>query len=180
MNLVKISNEVFYANETIVKIGSDEINFLKTKSKLSPRKRVRICTHANPEVIIHEMFIGIHAGSYIRPHKHQNKIESFHIISGEVAVVLFDDVGNIVSVSERGAIGGEKSFYFKMKNNLFHTLFLRSDFLLLHEVTSGPFIVGESLLAAFSPPENDELECRKYLLYLEQKIKQYYSNPQRI
>lgn len=36
------------------------------------------------------MLIVMAKGSYIRPHKHKNKSESFHIIEGLLDVIVFD------------------------------------------------------------------------------------------
>jgi len=176
MNLLKINDEVFYAQDAVITIGAKEINFLKDAAKTSNRQRSRICTHSGPNDLIHEMFIGITSKSYIRPHKHLTKIESFYVIEGEVDVVMFDDSGNVVAITELAEPGGEKNSYFKMTENLFHTLVLRSECLILHEVTNGPFISDESLLAPFSPAEDAKLEGIKYLSDLKEKVKLFYLN----
>ena len=63
-----------------------------------------------------------------------------------------------------------------MTEHLFHTLVLRSEYLILHEVTNGPFISDESLLASFSPPEDAKLEGINYLSDLKEKVKLFYLN----
>jgi cupin fold WbuC family metalloprotein len=176
MNLLKINDEIFYAQDAVITIGTEEINFLKDAAKISIRQRSRICTHSGPNDLIHEMFIGITSKSYIRPHKHLTKTESFYVIEGEVDVVMFDDFGNIVAVTQLAEAGREKNSYFKMNEHLFHTLVLRSECLILHEVTNGPFISDESLLASFSPPEDAKFEAIKYLSDLKEKVKLFYLN----
>ena len=47
----------------------------------------------NDKERIHEMIVFHKKGSYVRPHKHLNKLESFFIISGEVTLVIFDKKG---------------------------------------------------------------------------------------
>ena len=176
MNLLKINDEVFYAQDAVITIGAKEINFLKDAAKTSSRQRSRICTHSGPNDLIHEMFICITSKSYIRPHKHLTKTESFYVIEGEVDVVMFDDFGNIVAVTQLAEPGREKNSYFKMTEHLFHTLVLRSECLILHEVTNGPFISDESLLASFSPPEDAKAEGIKFLSDLKEKVKLFYLN----
>src|SRR5947207_1087581 len=96
--LRRINDEVFVAEGPIVSISSRDIEFLKEKLASAPRKRIRICAHATPEDRLHEMIIVLDADTYIRPHKHIGKSESFHIIDGSVDVVIFEDQGEIEDV----------------------------------------------------------------------------------
>ncbi len=77
--------------------------------------------------------------SYIRPHKHPGKSEAFHIVEGEVDIVVFKDDGEIDQVVPLGRPGGGRSFYYRMSKPFFHTLIIRSDLLIVHEITNGPF-----------------------------------------
>ena len=45
MRIRKINDEVYVADEPIVRVGAREIAFLKEKALLSARKRARICAH---------------------------------------------------------------------------------------------------------------------------------------
>ena len=91
MKLTKESDEVYYCRGPIVRIGAEEIAFLKAAAGKISRRRARICTHPDIENQIHEMLI-IHAwDSYVPPHKHPGKSESFHIVEGLLTVILFDD-----------------------------------------------------------------------------------------
>jgi len=44
------------------------------------------------------------------PHRHYNKSESFHVVEGEVDIVLFDDISGALKVIRMGACGSGKSF----------------------------------------------------------------------
>ena len=159
----KINNEVFVADESIVRLGPEQISFLKQQAVSSTRKRARICTHRSNDDALHEMLIAISANSYIHPHKHMSKVESFHIIEGLVDVVVFDDVGTIVDIVELGDISTGRDFYYRLSDCMFHTLLIHSDFLVVHEVTNGPFIANEAILAPFAPPESSYDEARSYV-----------------
>jgi cupin fold WbuC family metalloprotein len=161
--LRKINNEVFVADESIVRLGAEQISFLKQQALTSNRKRARICTHRSNDDALHEMLIAISAESYIRPHKHTSKVESFHIIEGQVDVVVFNDTGAIVDVVELGDVSTGKSFYYRLSDSLFHTLLIHSDFLVVHEVTNGPFVANETILAPFAPLESHDDEALAYV-----------------
>lgn len=163
MNLRKISDEVFVASDPIVKIGPAEVAFVKQQALLNQRKRARICAHKTNDDALHEMIIAIAAASYVRPHKHLHKAESFHIVEGEVDVVVFDDVGGVVEVIELGGPLTGRNFFYRLAQSSFHTLLIRSEFLVVHEVTNGPFLREATLFAAFAPQEENTAEARDYM-----------------
>lgn len=152
MALIQHSPEVFLAPGPVAAIGPGDIDVLRAAVDASPRGRVRINLHPDSSALLHEMFIAIKPGSYIRPHKHPGKSESFHLVHGAVDVVVFDDAGGIAEVVQLGQPGG--AFYYRMSEPLFHTLVIRSDLLIVHEITNGPFDRGGTVFADFSPEES--------------------------
>jgi cupin fold WbuC family metalloprotein len=163
VNLRKINDEVFVALDPIVKIGGEELAFLKRQAAANVRKRARICAHKSNEDALHEMVIAISAESYIHPHKHLGKSESFHIVEGRVDVVVFDDAGEIVEIIELGDASTGRNFYYRLSESAFHTLLIRTNFLVVHEVTNGPFLRDRTVLAPFAPAEERTAEAREYL-----------------
>jgi cupin fold WbuC family metalloprotein len=163
MRLRKVSDEVFVASEQIVRLGSEEIDFLKKQAVANPRKRARICAHSGNDDAIHEMVIAISSSSYVRPHKHIGKSESFHVIDGSVDVVMFDDDGAIADVIELGGLNSGRNFYYRLSESRFHMPLSRTDMLIIHEVTNGPFNRNQTIFAPFAPPEDDIGRAEKYL-----------------
>jgi cupin fold WbuC family metalloprotein len=171
----KINDEVFFADESIVRLRNHDLSFLKDKAQLSKRKRARICTHRSNDDGLHEMLIAIYADSYIHPHKHTSKIESFHIIEGLVDIVVFNDDGAIFDVVRMGAFSTGKSFYYRLSDSLFHTLLIKSEFLIVHEVTNGPFVADETILAPFAPLESRYDEVLTYVADLKHVVANHLS-----
>jgi cupin fold WbuC family metalloprotein len=148
------SPEVLYSTESIYSLDSNDISKLVEKAKLTERKRIRICVHFSPAEKLHEMIIVHFNDTYVRPHKHINKTESFHIIQGACDVVLFDDVGNVETIIPMGDSNYEnRSFYYRLAEPVFHSLIVRSDVIVFHEVTNGPFNRSDTIFAEWSPDE---------------------------
>ena len=173
MKLRKQSEEIFIAEDAIVRLGDEQIAFLKRQAQASPRKRARICAHKTNNDALHEMLIVISADSYIHPHKHLAKSESFHIVEGEVDVAVFDDAGAVVDVIELGPPGSGRQFYYRLDHGAFHTLLIRSDYLVVHEVTNGPFARDRTVMAAFAPAEQDAAGARAYMQAVERQVAQF-------
>jgi len=166
----KIGDGVFAAEGSVVRLGTRQISFLKHQAALSARKRARICTHRSNEDAVHEMLIAISAESYIHPHRHPGKAESFHIVEGSVDVVVFDEAGNIIDVVELGDLSTGRNFYYRISENLFHTILIHTDFLVVHEVTAGPFRANETIQASFAPPESAVDDACAYIEGVKQLV----------
>ena len=154
MNLIKKSPDIYVAPGPVATIGSDEVAFLRSELANSTRGRIRINMHNENQDLLHEMFIAIAPGSYIRPHKHPHKSEAFHIVYGAVDIVVFEDDGQIRQVVSLAAGDSNKAFYYRMSAPLLHTLIIRSDLLVVHEITNGPFVKDGSIFGAFAPLED--------------------------
>lgn len=150
--LNKINEEVFIATDEIVHFDSRVIEFVKECALKNLRGRARICAHKEPTDTLHEMLIGIRSDSYIRPHRHEKKVESFHLVEGTADIVILKDDGDISDVIE---LGPDRNFYYRLAIPRYHTLLINSPVLVIHEITNGPFDPTQSDFASFSPPEGD-------------------------
>ena len=83
--------EVFYNKEDIAQIGDDWIERLKQAAAESPLRRSRLCLHRSNDEPVQEMILALCRDVLFRPHRHLKKSESFHIIEGELYVMVFND-----------------------------------------------------------------------------------------
>lgn len=173
----QLNAAVYAPNTDIVKIDSNDIALLKEKVMETPDKRIRVCAHENAASCLHEMLIVMAKGSYIRPHKHKNKSESFHIIEGLLDVIVFDEVGNILDTIPMGNPESGKNFFYRLLAPYFHTLLLRTELVVFHETTNGPFQKADTVYAPWSPNQVEIENVNKYLLALESRVsKSNFSN----
>ena len=170
MNLVQKSPEVFLAEGPIAAIGDADIEVLKSALAKSPRGRVRINAHLSDDDRLHEMIIAFRPDSYLQPHMHPNKSESFHIIYGAVDIVVFEDDGRVRRVIPLGAGDPQRAFFYRMSKPFFHTLLIRSDPLVIHEITNGPFQPGDTVYASFAPAASDAAASAAYQTALIGKV----------
>jgi cupin fold WbuC family metalloprotein len=162
MNLRRLSPDVYLTDGPIAVVGAAEVALLSEAVDASSRGRVRINMHPNGDDPLHDMLIAIRPDSYIRPHKHPGKSETFHIVQGAVDVVIFDDAGDIRQIVELAANDPNRAFCYRMSEPMFHTLVIRSDLLIVHEITNGPFKPEGTVFAAFAPPDTDTPAAEAY------------------
>ena len=147
--------EVLYPEEDIVVISASDLKELKRLALINPRRRVRLCAHRSPNDRLHEMFIVHTRDCYVRPHKHLVKAESMAILEGEVDVVLFNENGSIRQVIPMGTPDSGKVFYQRLSDSIYHTLIIRTEFLVFHESTEGPFLRENTVFPEWAPLEQD-------------------------
>ena len=136
-----------------------------------PRRRTRLCVHRSAEDRLHEMLIVHHREAYVRAHRHLGKAESMHIIKGETDLVLFDGAGAVTEVITMGEFGSGRPFYYRMSDAIYHSLIIRSEWLVFHEVTSGPLRREESEFAPWAPADDDALAVQAFLAATEDQLR---------
>jgi cupin fold WbuC family metalloprotein len=169
--------EVIYSDLEIVTAARGDIAHLERLSSVNPRNRIRLCAHRSPDDTLHEMLIVHERSAYVRPHKHPGKIESMHVISGQVDVIVFDDKGDVRQVIEMGDYASGLPFYYRVDTPIFHTLIIRSDVLVFHETTDGPFRPGASVFPDWAPDGSDMIAAGRYIGELDARIKPFPGNP---
>ena len=164
--LRKINDEVFMATDEVVRFDSRYVDLVKQSAAKNARGRARICAHRGPADTLHEMLIAIRSDSYIRPHRHHQKVESFHLVDGSVDVVVLNDDGSIADVVELSTQG---NFYYRLDSPRYHTLLIHSPVLVIHEITNGPFDAVQSDWGSFSPAEGSA-EASAYIAQLRKEV----------
>jgi len=165
------SEEVLYAADPIVTVDAAAIEALKRRAASNPRRRIRLCAHHGTADRVHEMLIVHTRDTYVRPHKHLDKCESFHVIEGEVDVVMFDEDGGIDRAIEMGSIQSGRRFFYRIADPIYHTLLIRSDVLVFHETTPGPFRREHTVFAPWAPADGDVEAVRRFVASVEARLR---------
>ena len=164
LDFIKQNEEVFYTRRSVTTVGPAEINFLKAAAAGNSRRRARLCAHPDMDDALHEMLIVHMGGTYVRPHKHLGKSESFHMIEGALKVFLFSDEGQLEDTIELGALETGRRFFYRLSTPKFHSVLPESDIVVFHEVTNGPFDRADCVFAPWAPAEDaDADEQRQFM-----------------
>lgn len=151
---LRLSEGVFVSAVPIAVVGQAEIEFVKAEAARTTKRRARLCLHRSDTAGVHEMVIALSRSTYVRPHRHApGKSESYHVLEGEGDVLAFADDGTLVRAYALGGASGHVLCRFD--ETRYHTLLIRSEVLVIHETTNGPFAPGSSEPAAFAPDEQD-------------------------
>lgn len=166
----KQSEEVYHAIDGQFALVGSDIKDLVGYAKNNKRQRVRFCVHTSPIEMVHQMFI-VHPGhAYVRPHKHVSRSESMLVLEGVVDYVKLDEFGEIKEVTQMGDYASGNPFFNSIAQNEFHTLVIRSSWLVFMEVTQGPFKKDDTVFGDWSPLEANTALVEEYTNSLNSSI----------
>lgn len=154
----------------IIEVGQIDIAPLKIRAAQAPLQRARICLHKSYHDQVQEMIIAFTSASYIRPHRHINKSESFHVIEGKLLVVFFDKTGGIKRTITMEAPGNAASLVYRMSEEFWHSVLPLSDFVVIHEVVAGPFAKHLTEFPDWAPADDDAAGIEQWLGSLRRAV----------
>jgi len=158
--------EVVFLAGDIIEIDHSLLHELKQRALRAPRRRARVCLHKSHQDSIQEMLICFCIDSYIPPHRHTNKNESYHIVEGRATVYILDESGRVRRQIEMGDFSSKKTFFYRLSTDAWHTMVPRTEFVILHEVTDGPFLQQDNDLPSWAPRVDDAAGVERYLQML--------------
>ena len=154
-NIRASGDEVFLAAGGIVRVTAEDVAAVKARGTTNARRRARLCAHPGPADRLHEMLIVLDRETYIRPHRHAGKSESFHIIEGELDVVVYHDDGTVRDVIRMGTYNSGRAFFYRLMEPCYHSVLINTPYALFHETTNGPFDRAGTEFAPWSPADGE-------------------------
>ncbi len=170
MHMTRTGQDVYVADERIVSAGRADVRLLAEEASQSERHRVRVCAHKHLQDRMQEMFIIFTKETYIRPSKHVGKEESLHVLEGSAEYVFFDPDGNVTDVVRLGDYASGRQFYCRIPDSVYHSLIVRSDVVMVHETTEGPFRREDTVFAPWAPDDSDPRAVADYLAQLDAAV----------
>ena len=142
-------------DQLCLKLGSEAL--------ASPRKRSHHNIHDELSDPVQRLCIGLHQGSYLRPHRHPEnyKWEMMLVLSGTIRMLIFDDEGkliDIIQLSEQGPTRG-----IEIPPGTWHTLYPVSQQAVIMEFKQGPYLPLAAENFASWAPQEESIEAEKFL-----------------
>ncbi len=142
-------------------IGPELFQQIAEQAARSPRRRMNHNFHSGPQDNPHRFLNVLLRGTYVRPHRHIDppKAESFLVLEGRAAILIFDDDGQITDthVLGSGVMGIDLS------PGIWHSIVALSDTVVCFEVKPGPWIPATDKDFAPWAPKEGEAGMEEYL-----------------
>ena len=136
----------------MIKITAELIETVIAQARTSPRRRMNYNFHQELSDPVQRLLNALEPWTYIRPHKHTTKEESFVLLRGTILAVAFNDDGTIrdhAILSHKTGIQG-----IEFEENCYHMLTALETGSAVFEIKEGPFVPHtEGSSAPWSPQE---------------------------
>lgn len=135
-------------------LGRELFRHLIEQAQRSPRLRINHNFHTSMEDNPHRFLNVMMKGTYIAPHRHLDppKAEAFLVLEGEVAFLIFDDLGRVV----RTEVVGADPIGIDLPVGVWHTLTPVTEHAVCYEVKPGPYLAANDKdFAPWAPREGD-------------------------
>lgn len=155
----------------MIKIDDKNIQPTIDKAQASPRKRMNYNYHPELSDPLQRMLNAIEPGTYVQPHKHENpdKTEVFMVLKGSMAVLEFDDNGNVIDHIVLDFTKG--NYATEIPAGTWHTIISLESGSVAYEIKNGPYVqIEDKNFASWAPKERDP-EVQEYLNRLLKEIK---------
>jgi cupin fold WbuC family metalloprotein len=136
----------------MIKITTELIDKVIEQARTSPRLRMNYNFHPELSDPVQRLINALGPWTYIRPHKHTTKEESFVLLRGTVLAVVFNEDGSIREHAILSATSGILGVEFE--ENCYHMLTSLETGSAVYEIKEGPFVPHtEGSSASFAPKE---------------------------
>jgi cupin fold WbuC family metalloprotein len=145
----------------MIKITTQLIDDVIEKARISPRLRMNYNFHPQLNDPVQRLLNALEPWTYIRPHKHTTKEESFVLLRGTILAVVFNDDGTIrdhaILSQSTGILGVE------FEENSFHMLTSLETGSAVYEIKEGPFVPHTEGSSAPWAPKEGIPESKEFL-----------------
>lgn len=135
------------------RVDSLALRDLIAQATASPRRRKNFNLHESLDDAVQRFLNDFEPGTYVRPHRHQDKWELFVLVQGAAAVLTFDDGGRVL---ERVEVSADDARVVEIPEATWHTLVSLASGTVLFEVKRGPYDPAHPAeYAPWAPAEGD-------------------------
>lgn len=160
----EINQAVVKASGPVVVVDDRLIDEVVTRARQAPKKRARALLHPSQDDSLHEMVIALPQDSCDVPHINYKSGKSFHLVQGEMAVMIFSDDGQKVTSVRLG--GDSDRRLVRLNRPYWHTIIPLTDYAVFIETIIGPF--SGNRFAEWAPLPEDAVNWPSFVRTLRE------------
>lgn len=167
-----MNRHVDFSNEDVVIVRHNQLEqFIEQAVSNTDNPKYRFCLHDSPDNKLQEMFIVRKKRDYCRPDRHEKIPETHMIMSGEEAVILFNEKGEIQNIIFLG--GKEDVLAYRVNSRIYHMTVALSDWAIDYEVKPGPFTREMNEFPDWAPAYDEQHKIEQFMDYITCEIERW-------
>lgn len=136
-------------------ITEELLDTVTAQAKENPRLRMNYNFHATMDAPIHRLLNALEPGTYLPPHRHTDKDETYLVLRGRLMAFFYDEDGNVTEKVCLNPIEGK--YGLEIPPCTWHSIIALESGTIIFEVKKGPYqpLLSEDI-AAWAPASSDE------------------------
>ena len=136
-------------------ITEELLDTVTAQAKENPRLRMNYNFHATMDAPIHRLLNALEPGTYLPPHRHTDKDETYLVLRGRLMAFFYDEDGNVTEKVCLNPIEGK--YGLEIPPCTWHSIIALESGTIIFEVKKGPYqpLPSEDI-AAWAPASSDE------------------------
>lgn len=139
----------------LLKLITEELlDTVTSQAKENSRLRMNYNFHASMDAPIHRLLNALEPGTYLPPHRHTDKEETYLVLRGSLLAFFYDDAGN---VTDKVCLNPSEGKYgLEIPSNTWHSIIALESGTVIFEIKKGPYqpLPSEDL-ASWAPQTSD-------------------------
>ena len=135
-------------------ITEELLDTVTSRAKENSRLRMNYNFHASMDAPIHRLLNALEPGTYLPPHRHTDKEETYLVLRGSLLAFFYDDAGN---VTDKVCLNPSEGKYgLEIPSNTWHSIIALESGTVIFEIKKGPYqpLPSEDL-ASWAPQASD-------------------------
>lgn len=146
-----------------MKLVTEELlDAITTQAKESPRLRMNHNFHAAMDAPIHRLLNALEPGTYLPPHRHMDKEETYLVLRGSLFAFFFDEAGAVV---EKVCLNPSEGKYgLEIPPCTWHSIIALESGTVIYEIKKGPYQpLPLEDIAPWAPSPSDEVGVKAFM-----------------
>lgn len=143
-------------------ITEELLDAVTSQAKENPRLRMNYNFHAEMDAPIHRLLNALEPGTYLPPHRHRDKEETYLVLRGSLLAFFYDEAGD---VTEKVLLNPSEGKYgLEIPPCTWHSIVALESGTVIFEIKKGPYSsLSPEDLASWAPAASDEEGAKAFM-----------------
>ena len=143
-------------------ISEELLDRVSAQAKANERLRMNYNLHDSLDASVHRLLNALEPGTYLPPHRHQDKEETYLVLRGSLLAFFFDSNGN---VTDKVCLNPKIGIYgLEIPAGMWHSIVVQEPDTVIFEVKKGPYQpLPPEDLAPWAPSSTDVDGIKNFL-----------------
>lgn len=148
-------------------ITEELLDEVTAQAKENPRLRMNYNLHATMDTPVHRMLNALEPGTYLPPHRHTDKEETYLVLRGRLLAFFYDEEGNVTEKVCLDPVEGKHGL--EIPPGTWHSIVAMESGTVIFEIKKGPYQpLSPEDLASWAPASTDEEGIKAFIKRMSQ------------